>query len=184
MRSHDPKVVKRYVRALLGTIDTEEDYRGVSRDLKTMDEILGAHGELRAGLETLLLSGEEKEEIIGSLADRVKMHPKTARFLRILAGENRLMLLRDIIGNLETGWLEKQGVERIKVFSSLPLNDELRESLQRKLSKGIGRKVLLKTEVDSSLIAGIKIQRGFQFYDFSLQGNLEKLRMSLIEEGG
>ena len=50
------------------------------------------------------------------------------------------------------------------------------------LEKSYNKKVVIEKEVDKSLIAGIKIQRGSIFYDFSVNGNLNKLKHALTEE--
>jgi F0F1-type ATP synthase delta subunit len=36
--------------------------------------------------------------------------------------------------------------------------------------------------IDPSLIAGLKVQRGSVFYDFSIQGNLKKLKDALLTD--
>ena len=49
------------------------------------------------------------------------------------------------------------------------------------LEKKLNKKIVLEKEIDSSLIAGIKLKKGSIYYDFSIDGNLKRLYKTLTE---
>jgi F-type H+-transporting ATPase subunit delta len=133
-------------------------------------------------METLLFSKTQKEDFLQTLCCDVEFSEKTLHFLETMAEENRLILLAPVVSLLQDLWLEKNGIEKVKVFSVVPLGRELEKKLTQKLEESLGKKIILEQSIDESLIAGIKIQRGSIFYDFSLQGNLKKLKAAILAD--
>ena len=100
----------------------------------------------------------------------------------VLTEKNRMIFLDVIIKLLEELWFERNGVEKLKILSAVKLSKKLEQKLIKNLEKSFNKKIVLEKEIDKSLIAGIKIQKGSIFYDFSIEGNLSKLKDSLLEE--
>ncbi|MCP5053482.1 MAG: F0F1 ATP synthase subunit delta [bacterium] len=98
-------------------------------------------------------------------------------FLRTLLCDNGC-----ILSSLEELWFEKNGIEKLKVFSAIPLSAKLEKQLVKNLSKSFDKTIILESEIDKTLIAGIKIQRGLVYYDFSIEGNLGKLKEALLSD--
>ena len=87
-----------------------------------------------------------------------------------------------IISQMEELWYEKNGIEKFKVYSAVELSENQEKRLIEELEKYHKKRVIFEKEIDKSLIAGIKIQKGSVFYDFSINGNLNKLKDALLEE--
>jgi len=98
-----------------------------------------------------------------------------------LIEENRMMFLDQIVVFLEDFWFEKKGIEKITVLSAIPLDDRQQNELIHQLEKSFQKKIVIENQPDPSLIGGIKIQRGSTYFDFSIEGNLKKLREVLTE---
>ena len=58
----------------------------------------------------------------------------------------------------------------------MPLDRELVEKLEARLVQLTGRKVVLQTKVDPSILGGALAQVGALVYDGSLKSNLEQMR--------
>ena len=174
-------VSKRYARALVESILDEQEYREIRKQLQNFIDILDSNPICKSGMETLLLSKKQKTEVLETLQASLDLTEKTANFLLAIIEENRMCYIQDIFRLTEDFWLEKNGIEKVKVFSAIGLNSDQREKLAFQLEKAIQKKIIIDNEVDPSLIAGIKIQRGLIFYDFSIEGNLKKLRETLSE---
>ena len=177
----DSGVAKRYARALAQTLDNDDEYNGVKTELLGFLDLLDQNDDLKSGMETLLLSRKQKMEILESIKSELGFKEKTFNFLLALLDENRMMFLGAIIPFLEQFWFDLQGIEKLKVFSAIKLNPDQREKLVKKLEQSFKKKIVIENEPDPELIAGIKIQRGSIFYDFSIQGNLKKLKDSITD---
>lgn len=174
-------VSKRYARALVESISHEPEYRDIRQQLQHFIDILNANPTFKSGMETFLLSKKQKNEVLETLKSSLNLHEKTYNFLLAVIEENRMSYIRDIFRIFEELWLEKNGFEKVKVFSVIELNRDQQEKLAVQLENAIQKKIIIDNEIDPSLIAGIKIKRGSIFYDFSIEGNLNKLRETLTE---
>ena len=73
-----------------------------------------------------------------------------------------------------------RGIEQAEVTTAIPLADEERQRLAEHLGAAIGKKVALKTEVDSSLIGGLVIRMDGKLVDGSTRGQLQALKRDLV----
>lgn len=175
-------VAKRYASGLVKAIENDTEYREIRNELNQFLSLLKSSDQFKAGMETFLLSKRQKKEVLDDIRDKAKLRDKSYQFLLTIVDENRLTFLESILQLMEDLWFEKSGIERIKVFSVIPLTPIMEARLQKKLETAFDKKIVLEKGIDPSLIAGIKIQRGLIYYDFSIEGNLKKLKEALMAE--
>jgi F-type H+-transporting ATPase subunit delta len=174
-------VAKRYAKAMSESIRDDNEYRGIKGELELVSELLAVNATFKSGMETLILSKKQKLELLDFIDDRLNLDSKTRNFLNCLVEENRMMFLDQIIDFLEGFWFLKKGIEKLTVFSVILLDDRQRDHLVRQLEQSFKKKIIIENRLDPSVIGGIKIQRESTFYDFSIEGNLKKLRDMLTE---
>ena len=180
----ESSVAKRYARALIKTIKDEQEYLEIKKELETFSGLLRQNPEFKAGMETFLFSRPQKKELLETIYREIKSRGKTYHFFLTLVEENRMPMLDIILQLLETQWLEVNGIEKLKVYSAVALNDKLEKKLIKGLEKSFARKIKIEKEIDPALVAGIKIQRGAIYYDFSIAGNLKKFKDALLTPTG
>ncbi|MCX6579044.1 MAG: ATP synthase F1 subunit delta [Candidatus Aminicenantes bacterium] len=180
----ESSVAKRYARALIKTIKDEQEYLEIKKELETFVGLLKQVAEFKTGMETFLFSRPRKKELLETIYREMKFREKTFYFLLVLVEKNRMRLLDFILQLLETQWLEANGIEKLKVYSAVALNEKLEDKLKKGLEKFFARKIKMEKEIDPSLVAGIKVQRGSIFYDFSIAGNLRKFKDALLTSMG
>jgi F-type H+-transporting ATPase subunit delta len=66
-----------------------------------------------------------------------------------------------------------------EVRTALPLDEEQRGSVERRLAELTGDQVEMNEMVDESLIGGIAVRIGDRLYDASVRSRLERLRARL-----
>lgn len=174
-------VAKRYAKAMSESVHHDDEYRVIKKQLELVSELLAANPTFKSGMETLLLSKKQKLELLDAIGDRLNLNPKNRNFLNYLIEENRMTFLDQIIDYLEEFWFLKKGVEKLTVFSTILLDDRQQKELVRQLERSFKKKVIIENRIDPSVIGGIKIQKGSTYYDFSIEGNLKKLREMLTE---
>ncbi len=172
-------LARRYARALVACLAGEEQYRRVRDDLDRFNQVLDGDEQLRTGMQTFLFSTAQKQTALAAAGAALAMDPLTQRFLGTLLEENRLALLPHLGGEVDRLWRERQGQETVVVWSVLPLEPRQRDELARSLERSFKLRVVLENRIDPGLVAGIRVERGSTVYDFSLQGNLQKLREAI-----
>jgi F-type H+-transporting ATPase subunit delta len=98
-----------------------------------------------------------------------------------------LLITRASIGTIEGIADEYQrlldsyhGVEPAEVITAVPLDDKDIQKLTESLSTLVGKKVVLKSEVDSGVIGGIVARVGGKLLDGSTRNKLAALRRDLV----
>ncbi|MCP5046265.1 MAG: hypothetical protein GY940_03780, partial [bacterium] len=143
-------LAKRYASGLIKTFKDEKEYQGVKKELEQFLELLQKIDRFKAGMETLLFSKSQKKEVLDSLHQKLEFREKTYRFLSTVLEENRLIYLDSILLSLEELWFEKNGIEKLKVFSAVPLSAKLEKQLVKNLSKSFDKTIILESEIDKT----------------------------------
>lgn len=167
---------------MIKSIKDEKEYLKLKKELEDFLLLINRNNEFKAGMESSLFSKKQKKELLESIHNKAKFNKKTFNLLLTMIDENRLIILETVVILIEELWFEKNGIEKLKVLSAVALNKPLEEKLIKNLEKSFDKKIIIEKEVDESLIAGIKIQRGSVFYDFSINGNLKKLKAAILAE--
>ncbi|MGC8843432.1 MAG: ATP synthase F1 subunit delta [bacterium] len=169
------RVARRYAAAFLETA-SEEDVK----------MFLEAGEELKKGRTLFFLSQpffdiKQKEKFIQSFIPSMSENVK--RFLLLLLRKRRISLLPEVIDELVRLKMEREGICEALVSTVIPLQPSERERLQKILECMVGKKVIMKEEIDPSLIGGLTIEVEGNMIDASLKGFLTRLRGKLVERG-
>jgi len=174
-------LIKRYAQGLVDAVKGEKEFSTLSRELSDFAMLLSSHKQLLEALSNPFLAGNKKIQIIKDILAKKKLSQKTSRFLLILADNNRLEFLPDILELLPLLWNERKGVFTYEVFSPVPLKDIQKKRLERKLESLEKRSVFLKYKIDPELIGGLSIKKGNIVYDISIRGSLLKIKEKIVE---
>jgi F-type H+-transporting ATPase subunit delta len=100
-------------------------------------------------------------------------------FVRVLAHNDRLELLREIRAQFEVLKDEREGVVEATVQSAFELTGAQLKDIVARLEKKTGRKVRPHVSVDRELIGGVKIMLGDKVIDGSARAQLAALEAAL-----
>ncbi len=178
----ESSVSRRYAKALVMSINDDKEYSKIKENLVDFRELMNFDDLLKSGLVTMYLTKNQKIEILKLISEKIKLKKKVYNFLLTIIEENRMMLFDNIFELIEDYWYEKQGIEKIKVYTSVEIDNKFKDRIKDKLEKSFEKNIILDVIVNPSLIAGIMIERGSVLYDFSINGNLKRLRQKLLEE--
>ena len=122
-------------------------------------------------------------QLTGVLLDICGSHlnEKGRNFVRILVESGRLAVARQISVLYEELKAEAEGIAGVEVISAYPLEDGQREQIKQVMAKRLGKKIVITTHVDQSLIGGAIIRAGDSVIDASLKGRLQQLSHIIAE---
>lgn len=173
-------LTKKYSKALAESIKDDKEYLEIKAELELFVGFLESDYKIKAGLETMLLGYMQKFEILDIYRSKAGINKKTYNFLKTLIENNRMFYLKTIVEILEDQWYESRGIEKFVLFSAVEIDPDQEDNLRERLKKALDKDVVFEKEIDPSLLAGIKLMKGSVYYDFSIEGNLKKLRESLV----
>ena len=104
---------------------------------------------------------------------------KVLNFVLVLGQANRLKLLKSVLDNFKNLVASEKNEKNIVISSSYALDSEQVEKIKEAMQKRTGSIINASTDIDKSLIGGIKISYDDQVIDLSLKNKLEALKAQL-----
>jgi len=172
----------RYARALVDVAVQEgADLDRIEQELNGFVELLQGHGDLQKVLFNPAVPVPRKRGAVSALVARGNQSPIVAKLLVLLADRDRLMLLPDLATAYRDRLLDYRRVVRAEVTTAAPLTTERAGAIERKLAEVTGRRVILQTNVDPSIVGGVVARVGSTVYDGSVTTQLAKMKQKLVE---
>ncbi|VAW96300.1 ATP synthase delta chain [hydrothermal vent metagenome] len=104
-----------------------------------------------------------------------RLNTDVQNFVRVVAGNKRLIVLPEIAQAFETHRANEEGTIDAQVISAFKLNAAQKKELVTALKKRLDREINLTTKIDKSLIGGSIVRAGDMVIDGSITGQLDKL---------
>ena len=167
---------RRYSQAVFNIALERNELDRWQSDLRKIAS-LGEDAAFIALLENPKVRFEDKA---GLLSERLgDINPLALNLVYLLVTRGRLSMAGDIAGEYQRLLDGYRGIEQAEVTTAIPLDDEDRQRLEEHLGAVVGKKVVLKLKVDSSLIGGIIARIGDKLLDGSTHSKLMALRNEL-----
>ncbi|GAH99840.1 unnamed protein product [marine sediment metagenome] len=167
---------RRYSQAVFNIALERNELDRWQSDLRKIAS-LGEDATFIALLENPKVRFEDK---VGLLSERLgDINPLALNLVYLLVTRGRLSMAGDIAGEYQRLLDGYRGIEQAEVTTAIPLDDEDRQRLEEHLGAVVGKKVVLKLKVDSSLIGGIIARIGDKLLDGSTHSKLMALRNEL-----
>jgi F-type H+-transporting ATPase subunit delta len=172
-------LAKRYAKALFAVGQEEEKNQTYSEALQALGDFLENTPEAIDGLTNRLYPMELREKVMAQLISAVQADKLLTNFLNLLVEKKRAGILPEIATEFQSLVDADQNISRGKVVSAIEITGDLRAKVQETLEKITGKKVILTTEVDPSIIGGIVAKVGDLVMDGSIKTQLAGLNESI-----
>jgi len=172
---------RRYAQAVFEmALETKELERWQS-DLSQIVSVVG-DAAFRAALESPKLHFEDKSRLISVRLSPVS--PLALNLVRLLVSRGRLDIINSIADEYQRLLDSYRGIEQAEVITAVPVAAEDELKLARYLGAVVGKKVVIKSEVDPSVIGGIIARIDGKLLDGSIRSKLAVLKRELAGAGG
>jgi len=175
----------RYARALFDVLLKEHgDLEKAETDLAAFAGLLSQHAVLGTTLRNPAIPVSKKKAVVQTLLDRAgSVSPVVSKMILLLAERDRLRLLPDLLRTYRDRLMDHQQVIRGEVTTAMPIDADKLRALEQGFARATGRRVVLESKVDPSIIGGVVTRLGSTVYDGSVTTQLQKMKQSLIEAG-
>jgi F-type H+-transporting ATPase subunit delta len=175
----------RYARALFDVVLKEGgDVEKVQADFQQFVDLFAQHPVLATTLGNPAIPASKKQAVAKALIERAgTISPVVAKMILLLAERDRMMILPEIARSYRERVMDHQKIIRGQVTTAIALPSDKLRALEQGLQAATGRKVVLETKVDPSIIGGVITRLGSTVYDGSVTTQLQKMKQSLIEAG-
>ena len=140
---------------------------------------VASDAQMQAALSSPKLTQAQRAEVFLA-ACKGDISKEAENLVRVLAENNRLVILPNIAEQFEELRAAAENVLDATIISASALTDKQSKAYAAALEKRLGKKVQLKSEVDTSLLGGAIIRAGDNVIDGSLKGRMQQLAHELL----
>ena len=177
--SKSTDVGARYAQALFDLAQDKGRLAQVEADLKSFKAMRAESGDLRRLLASPGFSAEDKTKALTALAGKAGFEPVTAKFLGLMASNGRAGAIGSAITAFQAMAAAARGVVSAEVTTAVKLTAAQEAGLKAALRHALGKDPEISTQVDPSILGGVKVRVGSRLYDASLRSRLDSLRFAL-----
>jgi F-type H+-transporting ATPase subunit delta len=169
----------RFARALFD-VSRASDPAKTGRELNGFVDLVGNHPELLRTLTSVALPPAVKQKIVAELLKLQPLAGPLGRILTLLAERDQLALVPLINEAYQQRLLDFQGVVRAQVTTAVAMSPDRAGALEQSLSAATGKRVVVTTRVDPSIIGGVVAKIGSRVYDGSVANHLTRVKAQLV----
>jgi len=167
---------RRYSQAVFEIAVEKQELDRWQSDLRKITS-LGEDAAFITLLESPKVHFDDKARLLSErLGD---INPLALNLAYLLVARGRLSMIGEIADEYQRLLDSYRGIEPAEVITAIPLADEDKLRLEERLGAIVGKKVVIKPEVDSNLIGGIVARIGGKLLDGSTRSRLEALKREL-----
>jgi ATP synthase F1 delta subunit len=179
MAKHD-KVAVRYAKAIFDHLNDVSKTRLMVDELKKFSDCFEISKELENLLTRNVATLEERRGVITDLSTRLQLSEVSLKILLFLSASKRLKETKAISEKLHYLLLVNSNVVPIHVEAAAELSNEEKAKIERKFETLLGKGVEASYQIDSRLIAGVKVIAAGKTYDGSVAGWLSTFKEQLV----
>jgi len=172
-------VAGRYATALFELARDEGQLDGVAGELAGLHALLEENKALDAALQSPVIALDEKRRVVARLVQQAGFSGIVGNFLGVVARNNRLAVLRDIMQAFMVLMARARGEVQAEVISASALSEQQGEALVGALKAALGQEVTIRNSVDPALLGGVIVRVGSRLIDNSLRTKLDNLHAAL-----
>ena len=173
----------RYAQALFELAHEIQEDEYAEAALESLSAALKAEPALERYLNDPLLKPEEKRRIFERIFEGKKpgIDKVLVKFTALLFRKNRFYLIHDVAEHFRKIADESQGQGVAQICSAAPLCVEMRDVIVARIERISGKKMVVQSEVDVSLLGGVRVKVGNRIIDDSARTKLDNFRKELTK---
>src|SRR3954467_11441306 len=168
------EIAQVYARSLFEVAKEHEEVDEIHDQLGEFADALDENRELQMFFFSPYFSSEEKKDGIDKVVDGA--NERFLNFLKLVAERHRVPAIFRIRREFDALWRQENKLLEVRVTSAQPLDDELVQSIGRRIEEQTGQRIDLDANVDPDVIGGLVLRVGNLVMDASVRGRLERLR--------
>jgi len=176
---NDSKITVRYAKALFGLVKEDNTIDIAKKDIELLFQCIREIPELQDVIQSPVMKASEKIRLF-DLSFGDSFSPLTVKFLHLVLESRREEYLSGICRYFLDLIKSEQGIRDAELVTASPLDEKLRQSIIRLITRKFDSRVDLHEKIDGSIIGGFILRVGDQQIDASISSKLEKIKNELI----
>ncbi len=150
----------------------------IKAQLDVLSEIYSESGDFFSMLDAPQLQKEEKLKVADAVFDGC--HPYIINTIKLLIENRNISAFGYLVKAYEKAYNKANGIEKATAVTAVPLDEGAKEALRQKLEKLTGKKIILNSKVDPSILGGVVIRADGMQIDGGVKGRLEEIKKEIV----
>ncbi|MGL5640796.1 MAG: F0F1 ATP synthase subunit delta [Paraclostridium sp.] len=173
-------IASRYAEALFQVGEESNSTEKLYNELKAVVDIIKENPEFSNILKSPIVSKEDKKTLLSNIFG-AQIDKEMLNFMKILADKDRLSLVASIQEAFKALLNKKNNILEGIAITAIPMKEDEVNALQTKLSTKYNKTVILKNEVDESILGGVLVRLGNEEIDGTVKNRLDKMKEQLSQ---
>lgn len=171
---------RRYALALYEVAEKEGKVEEYLEDLKEIIKLTRENDEFLEIIKHPQIPTPKKIQIIKNIF-KGRIDDKLLNFIIVLVKKDRILFIEEKYREMVKIYLQKHNTIVAYVKTAIRLNGEQRRLLTQKLEKQYNKMVILREEIDESVIAGVYLRVGDDVIDDTIKSRFEEIRAVVVD---
>lgn len=151
-------------------------------ELEQIVELTKTHAQLGEVFASPSIGTKDRAKSLNNIF-KGRISDTTLRFVQVLNEKGRIDLFPAIVQSFDEVVQEQFGTIEADIFTAQPATPDMVREITDRLSKTLGKQVVVHAYTEPSMIGGVKIKIGDQLLDASVATQLAKLKDQLTKQG-
>jgi F-type H+-transporting ATPase subunit delta len=175
-------IARKYAKGLFNVGEKNGKYKDYFKEFEEVLNVFDKEDRLKKALMFPLVEVAKRKELLSDVTRILQVSSPLAALFTMLLENNRmtyLPLIKDVYGELVD---EKEGRVKGTIWSAYPLEEAVKDRIEKELSDKLHKEVLLTSHEDRGLIGGIKVTIKGTIIDGSVKQQLATLKENILKE--
>lgn len=169
------RISRDYAVALFDIAKENSEEETVYRDLERVNEVFSEFPEYTEMLSAPSIPLQKRLAAVNEAFGKIVCE-KVLSFIGILCKNSKIKTFSDCFREFEDLYSTDTKTVSAEVFSAVPLSEEQKNKLCKKLEKITGKTVVLDCKIDEKLIGGVTVKVDGKIIDGSVQRRLDDIK--------
>lgn len=169
-------LARKYAKAMFMVGSEDGKLDEFAEGLENFAELYRTLPEMRDALSNPIYPMDVRLQVMEKMAAKIGVGETISRFMNLLVEKGRATLIPEIAESFQTMVDEERGVCQGLITSPSELSADLQKKTKATLEELTGKQVVLKTEIDPSIIGGIVAKVGDLVVDGSIKTQIDGLK--------
>lgn len=171
---------RRYALALYKVAEEKGKVDQFLDELKNIVELIDKDADLQMLIHHPSVSTQNKKKLFENIFGG-KVEADVLSFLKLLLEKGRILEVASMLKQMEIIYLEKHNTAIAEIKTVVPLLENEKTELVSNLQKRFNKTIILKEELDSSILGGIFVKIDNEVIDGTVKSKIEEMKKIMLK---
>ena len=171
---------RRYALALYKVAEEKGKVDQFLDELKNIVELIDKDADFQMLIHHPSVSTQNKKKLFENIFEG-KVEADVLSFLKLLLEKGRILEVGSMLKQMEIIYLEKHNTAIAEIKTVVPLLENEKTELVSNLQKKFNKTIILKEELDSSILGGIFVKIDNEVIDGTVKSNIEEMKKIMLK---